>query len=235
MRRWSGIEAALFGAFLFWAAAGLISVAGGAQLARIHPPAALAGFIAACVRYGDPVLILLAFANLHLAAARAWGAPAARRWTLTVIVASLAIETLGVETGFPFGRYHYTDRFGPLLGVVPLVIPLAWQVVLTSALLLVRRCQWQPGRLNEAAQVGLAAMLYDLVLEPFATRVKGYWLWENGAVPWQNDASWFFIGAALAWLFAPRPRNFRAPAPDPRPWVVPAVTLLIFLAGRWAA
>ena len=44
-----------------------------------------------------------------------------------------AIEYLGSTTGFPFGRYHYTDRLQPQLGHVPLLIPLAWLMMLPPA------------------------------------------------------------------------------------------------------
>jgi len=38
----------------------------------------------------------------------------------------LAIEAVGVATGFPFGSYVYGDALGPKLLDVPLVVPLAW-------------------------------------------------------------------------------------------------------------
>ena len=41
-------------------------------------------------------------------------------------VVSWAFEQAGVETGLIYGPYHYTDRLGPKLGHVPLLIPIAW-------------------------------------------------------------------------------------------------------------
>ncbi len=112
---------------------------GRAGLHRGHVSPDVAGpglraLVAGCLRIGDPILILLAFANTHAHAAREWTPATARRWGLIILVAALGIETAGVMTGLIFGSYRYTDRFGPMLGVVPLTIPLAWHVVVTNAL-----------------------------------------------------------------------------------------------------
>ncbi len=235
MRTWNRFEKGLFIAFLIWSAAGLIFT-----LLHISPetiadwplPAWLGHFVDFCLRTGDPVLIVLAFANTHLHAARQWSAPLARRWGLSLLVGSLAIETLGACTGFPFGSYHYTENFGPLLGAVPMTIPLAWYVVVTNSLFMVRATVPHGSRHTEAALTGLLCTLYDFILEPFATTVKHYWIWSNGSIPLQNYAAWFVLSGLLVWFFAPRaPTRFPR---DHRPAVILIVTLLIFIAGRWA-
>lgn len=234
MTHWNRIEKSLFVAFLLWCGAGLTFI-----LLRISPetishgpiPAWLAAFINLCLSTGDPILILLAFANTHLHAARQWTPRVARRWGAIVLAAALAVETLGACTGFPFGSYAYTDRFGPLLGVVPLTIPLAWHVVVTNALFLVRRLRPHLARPIEAALAGLLCTLYDFILEPFATTVKHYWNWSGGVIPLQNYAAWFVLSSLLVWFFAPT-SSTRFPR-DIRPRVILGLTLLIFLAGRW--
>lgn len=231
--RWTRLEKLAWGAFLFWSACGLIFLGG-----RIGPetvvawslPRWLQDFIQGCLALGDPALIGLAFANTHLLATRHWGSTAARRWALLVLVLSLAVETCGALTGFPFGRYTYTDRFGPTLGVVPFTIPLAWHVVLTNALFLVRAVAPHLPHWGEATAVGLIATLYDAVLEPFAVRVKGYWFWlGTGAVPLQNYVAWFFVSGLLALAFAPA--TTRRAVRDFRPATILAVTVLLFLTG----
>ena len=234
MKGWNRLEKVVFTAFLFWAAAGLIFTVlriTAAGIAAWPAPEALRDFVALCLRTGDPILILLAFANTHLHAARQWMPGPARRWALIVLVSSLAVETLGTLTGFPFGAYRYSDLFGPSLGVVPFTIPLAWHVVLTNALFLVRMVTPHRSRLAEAALAGLLGTGYDFVLEPFATTVKGYWQWRGGTVPVQNYLAWFAVGTLLVWRFAPTAAmRFRR---DPRPAVILGATLLIFLAGRF--
>jgi putative membrane protein len=233
MKTWSALEKAVFGAFLFWAACGLIFIVchlTAAVIAAWAVPAWLRDFVALCLSTGDPILILLAFANTHLHAARQWTPPQARRRALIVLISSLAIETLGTLTGFPFGAYAYTDLFGPSLGVVPLTIPLAWHVVLTNALFLVRSVVPHGSRLVEAGLAGRLVTLYDFILEPFATSVKGYWRWQGGEIPLQNYLAWFTVGSLIIWAFAPSAASrFRC---DPRPAVILGATVVIFLAGR---
>jgi uncharacterized membrane protein len=230
--RWTPLEKIVLGAFVFWFACGLIFTLGhiGPETVAAWPiPGWLHAFVALCLSTGDPILILLAFANTHLLAARQWGASPARRWALVIIVLSLAIETCGALTGFPFGAYAYTDKFGPVLGVVPMTIPLAWHVVLTNALLVVRTLAPHLPRWGEAAAVGVIATLYDMILEPFATHVKGYWQWHGGTVPVQNYIAWFVIGAVLVFAFAPTAGN--RPGRDPRPALILGATVVLFLAG----
>ena len=232
MKRWPLLEKIVLAAFLFWFACGLIFTAGriGPSTIAAWPiPGWLHAFIALCVATGDPLLILLAFANSHLLAARQWGPALARRWALIVIVLSLVIETCGALTGFPFGIYHYTGRFGPEIGPVPMTIPLAWHVVLTNALLLVRGVAPHWPRVGEAIMVGLVAALYDGLLEPFATRVKDYWHWQAGHVPLQNYVAWFLIGALIVGLFAPTAAGRLRR--DPRPAIILGATVILFVTG----
>jgi uncharacterized membrane protein len=234
MKAWSRLEKGVFGAFLFWATAGLIFTAfriTAPGVATWPAPEGLRDFVALCLRTGDPILILLAFANTHLHAAHQWTPARARRWALIVLTASLGVETLGAWTGFPFGVYRYSDLFGPSLGVVPLTIPLAWHIVLTNALFLVRAGAPHCSRWGEAALTAFLCTAYDFILEPFATTVKGYWHWQGGTIPLQNYAAWFVVSGLLVGSFAPTTatRHRR----DPRPAVVLGMTVAIFLAGRY--
>jgi uncharacterized membrane protein len=235
LAHWNPLEKIAFGAFLFWSAFGLfftIQKISATTVASWPGPESLHRFIDLCLQYGDPILILLAFINTHLLVVRQWSAGIARRWGLTVLLGAFLVESLGAITGFPFGLYHYTDRFGPVLGVVPLTIPLAWHVVVTNALMIVRAVAPNGSRLAEAAMAGLLCTLYDFVLEPFASTVKQYWIWTEGAIPPLNYVAWFVLSALLIRLFAPTlSTRFRR---DPRPWVILGVTVLIFIAGRAA-
>lgn len=234
MKRWSFLEIIAFAAFLVWSAAGLFFTIG-----RITPDViahwplsdGVRQFIRFCLQNGDPILIFLAFANTHLHAARQWTPAVARRWGLMILLCAQAMETLGARTGFPFGSYHYTDRFGPMLGIVPLTIPFAWHVVVTNALFVVRWAAPHLSRIMEAFLAALLCTLYDFILEPFATTVKHYWIWTDGSVPPLNYAAWFVLSGLLVRLFAPTlSTRFRL---DPRPQMILSITILIFLAGCW--
>jgi uncharacterized membrane protein len=237
MNRWSTAEKIVFAAFLFWSAAGLIFTLGNitpATVAAWPGPGFLRSFVTLCLKTGDPLLILLAFANTHFHAAREWSPAAARRWALIVIVFAFLVETVGVHTGFPFGAYHYNGHFGPALATVPFTIPLAWHVVVTNTLFIARTRVRRGPRLLTAACTGLLSTAYDFVLEPFATRAKHYWTWQGGSVPLENYAAWFVLSTVLVAAFAPATGAARSRF-DPRPAAILLVTLAIFLAGSWSA
>ena len=103
---WNFVEKAAFVAFLIWTIAGLIFTIGhisGASIAQWPIPIWLQHFVDSCLQTGDPILILLAFANTHLHAVRQWSSSVARRWGIIVLVCAFGIETLGAKTGFPSG------------------------------------------------------------------------------------------------------------------------------------
>ena len=111
MKRWSRLEWWFFGAFLFWSAAGLIFTVRQITpdvVAQWPVPDWLKRFIDLCQQTGDPILILLAFANSHFNAARQWSPKVARRWGLMILVCAYGVETLGERTGFPFGVKNWT-------------------------------------------------------------------------------------------------------------------------------
>ncbi len=230
---WNAVEKIALAAFIFWSAAGLIFIFGHITpdvIARWPAPNFLRDFVDGCVRFGDPALIFLAFINTHMHAARQWSPGLARRWGLTILVCAFGIEALGAHTGFPFGAYHYTGSFGPMWLDVPLTIPLAWHVVVTNALFLVRALAPYLSRLAEAALAGLLCTAYDFILEPFATTVKRYWIWNQVSVPPLNYVAWFILSALLVRLFAPMlSTRYRT---DPRPAMILLLTVLIFIAGE---
>jgi putative membrane protein len=144
-------------------------------------------------------------------------------WVLAAGAASLALgagsEVVGLFTGFPFGRYEYTDAWWPVVTLAggspfPVQLPLAWLMLSWSAVLVARR--WVMGW---AAVVfgGLLAALADLVMEPTTVHSLGYWRWLDGGplpggVPLANFFGWWLVaglaGALLLWA---------QPDPETRP------------------
>src|SRR5690606_38376651 len=62
-----------------------------------------------------------------------------RRTLLMLLVAAgitWAFEAVGTATGFPFGAYTYTDKLQPQIAHVPLLIPLAWFMMLPASWLM---------------------------------------------------------------------------------------------------
>lgn len=120
-----------------------------------------------------------------------------------ITVLSLAVEYIGVTTGLPFGRYAYEATLGyNLFGAVPLPIPFAWLVVVPGALSAARLLGGRGWWLAPAA--ALLVVLYDLLLEPFAVYVMGYWRWIDSGplygIPLANFIAWGISGLVLAGL-----------------------------------
>lgn len=113
-------------------------------------------------------------------------------------------EIIGLFTGFPFGRYEYTDRWVPTvpLGMghrFPLLLPLAWLMMVGGSFLFVSR-YWQGWKLV----VGTAALAaaIDIPMERAMTDVLGYWKWTPPGplygAPVLNVFGWLGVGALAA-------------------------------------
>jgi bisanhydrobacterioruberin hydratase len=146
------------------------------------------------------LLLILQGSTVGLWLAREGGARGAAAAAL-ILALSYLVELIGVSSGIPFGHYAYTPVLGLQLGgAVPLAIPFAWLMVVPGAVLIAARLP-RPGAVLTAACL---ALLLDLLIEPVATQVTGYWRWiEPGAyygVPPANFVAWGAAALALAAL-----------------------------------
>ncbi len=131
---------------------------------------------------------------------------------LLVIVLSYLVETIGVNSGFPFGIYRYTQVLLPHLpGGVPLAVMFAWTLIVFGSYAWVSDTAQKPTesgikrhlRLGPLLLGGLLAMLLDLEIEPVATYLEHYWQWfapghiNYYGVPLANFAAWFVIACLL--------------------------------------
>lgn len=208
MKSWTPLEKSFLIAYLIWMGVGLVTMPLQITSSRLlewdffkdGQNATFFYFLDFCLRNGNPILMFLAAMNTYLMLIRHWGLHSARRWSLIVMVFTGVIETLGTKTGFPFGSYIYTEYMGPrILGVLPISIPLAWLVVVSSLLIGVK-CRFPEwGKWRCAMVVGVLATVFDYVMEPFAARIMAYWLWDSstGLPSWPNYLSWFLISFYL--------------------------------------
>jgi uncharacterized membrane protein len=157
----------------------------------------------------------------------AWGWARTALTALAILILGWGVEYLGSHTGFPFGRYHYTDRLRPQLGHVPLLIPVAWLMMLPAA--------WAIGqaiaggrRLLFIAASALAFTAWDLFLDPQMVTWQ-LWLWDQPGgyfgIPWVNYLGWFGAAAAITAVAAP------APLPVGQLELVYAITWLLETVG----
>ncbi|WP_049974170.1 carotenoid biosynthesis protein [Azospirillum sp. B4] len=142
-------------------------------------------------------LVFVAFSVLH-AGLMLGGRRLALFFGLSVVI-SYALEEVGVRTGLVYGRYHYGDLLGSKLGHVPVLIPLAWFMMIypawVVALALLRGLDLRrPAGVAVLALVAALAMTgWDMVMDP-PMAAAGNWVWEDGGpyfgVPLQNYAGW---------------------------------------------
>jgi uncharacterized membrane protein len=155
-----------------------------------------------------------------------------RRATLvviTVVVASWAFEILGSKTGIPFGAYHYTEALEPRLLGVPLLIPLAWLMMLPPAWAIAQRITGRNSGLAFVAVSALAFTAWDLFLDPQMVH-WGVWVWDAPGVyfgiPLANFAGWLVVSGLIT-IFA------RPPAlPEPPLMVIYTLAWLIETVGQ---
>ncbi len=146
-----------------------------------------------------------------------------------ISIVSGIVLTVGIATGIPFGPIIFTENCGGLLfDTLPWAAPLLWVVILLNcrgvARLILR--PWRKLHGYGYRVMGLTCLLvalFDVGLEPFATRVQRFWIWrvsgggkclEWFAAPWVNFLGWalaalLILMVATPWLINKMPSRRR--------------------------
>jgi uncharacterized membrane protein len=135
---------------------------------------------------------------------------------------SFTIAVVADRTAVPYGPRVYSDRLGETILGVPWPVPLMWIVILVTGRG-VARLIMRPWRKTTyygfwvIGLTGLLALLVDLGLDPFAARVKRFWLWQTSpnvlnwySAPWVNFLGWLatalgILGFTTPWLMNKQP------------------------------
>lgn len=142
-----------------------------------------------------------------------WPAKAIARLAAVIVLLTWLVEWIGSNTGFPFGRYHYTALLQPQLLSVPILIPLAWLMMLVPAwgvaqLIL---ASWKQSLKKTypwlfASIAGLVFTSWDLYLDPQMVQ-RGLWLWDQVGwyfgIPLSNFAGWWLVSAGITKILNP--------------------------------
>ncbi len=119
----------------------------------------------------------------------------AAAWIGALVAYTYVIEAIGVATGWPYGAFTYGIDLGPMLGGVPLALPVFFIPLVVNAYLL---CLLLLGTRAETAIVRLLAVIaaviaMDVVLDPGAVAL-GFWRYDAGGafydVPLSNYRGW---------------------------------------------
>jgi uncharacterized membrane protein len=129
-------------------------------------------------------------------------------FTVSALVSYLMEET-GVRTGLIFGRYHYGDLLGAKLGHVPIIIPLAWFMMIYPSWRVAKALisgvnQRSFAGITALAAVGALVMTaWDVVMDPDMA-AAGNWIWETGGayfgVPRHNYLGWLVTTFLVYWI-----------------------------------
>jgi putative membrane protein len=145
--------------------------------------------------------------------ANAWGVRSALSALLIVGAGTWVAEAVGSATGVPFGYYHYTDLLQPQVAGVPLLIPLAWFMMLPSAWAVAQLIVGKRSRLLFILVSAVALTAWDLFLDPQKV-AWGFWVWTDGpggaafsggyfGIPWVNFLGWILVASIVTWLVNP--------------------------------
>lgn len=208
-----------------------------------YPPAIAAALGVLC-QIGYPLTagtardLLTVLSVLFLAAAavaHAWITHGGRLAAILAVVfvgGGLAAELIGLHTGVPFGDYAYSDRLGPAVGGVPLLVGLAWLMSAWPCWVAAARLTRSPWIRATVAAWALAA--WDLFLDPQMVD-EGYWTWRAptpslpgvDTVPLTNHLGWLLVSLVLMFAFAALTRDAATTPPGTGPGgdVVPLAVL----------
>lgn len=165
-----------------------------------------------------------------LAAAQvAWGWRETLRVVALVLPLAWLVERIGSTTGIPFGSYSYTEALAPLVGAVPLVVPLAWLMMLPPAWAVAAAITRESAGWRFVLVSAAAFTTWDLFLDPQMVG-WGYWVWHEPSgyfgIPWVNFLGWFLCSALITALVRPKPLHL------PPLLVIYAITWLLQSIGQ---
>ena len=153
------------------------------------------------------VFVCVLFTILHCALME--GARRTALFFAISAIVSYALEEIGVRTGAVYGFYHYSNMLGSKLGHVPIIIPLAWFMMIYPSWLVARtileglRLDSLPGRTALAVLGAWVITGWDMVMDP-GMAAGGNWVWEHGGayfgVPRHNYLGWLLTTFLVYWI-----------------------------------
>jgi uncharacterized membrane protein len=130
-------------------------------------------------------------------------------------VISWLFEEIGVITGCIYGAYHYTDMLGMKLGHVPVLIPLAWFMMIYPSYIIAKliagdQLAYKKNKFFKIVWISFLSAIvmtaFGLVIDPVLSNPKiGAWVWEQGGpffgIPLQNYAGWLLTTFTIYFCF----------------------------------
>lgn len=116
---------------------------------------------------------------------------------LALSIFSMAIETVGVLTGFPYGQFTYGERLGAKIGVIPWTVSFGWVPLVIAAWALTEMYLKKLSTVKKSMAGAAILTIFDLVLDPGSAALN-FWQWTSEGiyytVPVSNYLGWLFSG-----------------------------------------
>src|SRR3989338_4712449 len=158
------------------------------------------------------LVVSIGFVSAMIHGGRRYGMKSMLVFLGVCMLVSNILENLSIITGFPFGKYNYTDILGLKLFAVPLVIgPAYFSVGYLSFVIGNILLDRVDGRLDRFHLVALPLVSsfimveWDLVMDPSSSTIQKLWIWHGGGgyfgVPLSNFLGWFLTVYIFFQLF----------------------------------
>ena len=187
-------------------------------------------------------LIFVLFAVTHCLAVE--GLRRTALFFATSAIVSYLMEETGVRTGLIYGAYHYSDMLGVKLGHVPIIIPLAWFMMIYPSFMVAKAVLSgiNTGSLRGSTALAITAAwvmtAWDVVMDP-GMAANGNWIWERGGayfgVPRRNYLGWLLTTFLAYWItgWLWRRTDRRTIVPGTKTFEALPVTVYTFFAVRY--
>jgi putative membrane protein len=127
---------------------------------------------------------------------------------LAVTAYSYFIEYVGVHYAIPYGEFSYQIELGPMVGGVPIGLPVFFLPLVVNSYLLVLLLAPRASRIWRTLAALAVVLVVDFVLDPAAVGL-GFWAYDAGGfyygVPLSNFAGWVLSGliavSLVEWSF----------------------------------
>lgn len=182
------------------------------------------------IRWSVTATVVLLSATNILILRGAWGTQRTVITASVVVAMAWLIEYIGSTTGLPFGVYHYTSLLTPQIGHVPLLIPLAWLMMLPPAWAVSAAITGKSRGFGFVLVSAISFTAWDLFLDPQMVR-WGFWVWDQPGryfgIPLLNFAGWFLASVAITFVARP------APVPQIPGTAIYTLTWMLQIIGLW--
>ena len=119
-------------------------------------------------------------------------------YLMLCFIVGMAVEWIGIHTGWLFGDYAYGNNLGAKWQGVPWIIGINWGVLSVCTCSVAYYIQLKP--FQKAICSAALMTLLDFFIEPVAV-ASDYWHWNTPEIPVFNYICWFVIAVPLHWIY----------------------------------